>query len=432
MTLRRILEAPIANLTFADIEALIHDEAEEGARLELKRGLPANDRQVDPWMTGGPRIGNPARDGLAKELVALANAYGGAVVVGIDETDDYPKRARGPNPITIPRVVELAERMQQALDSLIDPPLAVLEVRGIERPDSDGEGVLVIRTGASTRAPHGHGRPPQAYMRRGSRSEPMSMRDLQSVLFETRTRGERISALLEERRGHLTRMVARGLANTTADDGLLQFRDERPLYFRCTLVTAEDLRIRAEHLRKDSQLIRPYPGTSAFGEGSFQAWHPRLNGIESLDRGNRHFARWFIGDHGIADAYGFMVLEQWQRRSDVFPVALFPPVALQVIALGEVMRRAAGRPEVEMVVECEFIISGSATAYAGDGRPFDNGVYVPEGEMRIGPFSLGNFEDWRSVFAEMERGIWNSLGMQPPTVRLNFDLDQWLADVKAT
>jgi hypothetical protein len=242
--------------------------------------------------------------------VALANAYGGAVIVGVDETDDHPKRARGLGPALIPRISDCAEHMQQALYSLIDPPLAVLGVGGIERPGGGGEGVLVIRTAASTLAPHGHGRPPLAYIRRGSRSEPMTMRDLQGVLFETRTRGERISALLDERRGHLTRMAARGLANTTADDGLLQFRDERPLYFRCALVTAEDLRIRAEDLRKDSRLIRPYPGTSAFGEGPFQAWRPRLNGIESLDRGNRHFARWFIGDHGIADAYGFMVLEQ--------------------------------------------------------------------------------------------------------------------------
>ncbi|WP_238179264.1 AlbA family DNA-binding domain-containing protein, partial [Methylobacterium dankookense] len=90
MTQRRILEAPIGDLTFADIEGLIRDEAEEGPRLELKRELPANDRQGDPWMRGGRSFANPARDGLAKEVVALANAYGGVIVVGIDETEDCP------------------------------------------------------------------------------------------------------------------------------------------------------------------------------------------------------------------------------------------------------------------------------------------------------------------------------------------------------
>ena len=41
MTLRRILEAPITDLTFADIEAPIREETEKGSRLELRRGLPA-------------------------------------------------------------------------------------------------------------------------------------------------------------------------------------------------------------------------------------------------------------------------------------------------------------------------------------------------------------------------------------------------------
>ena len=110
MALRRILEAPIGDLTFADVEALIREEAEEGPRLELKRGLPANDRDGDPWMKGAKRFSNPTRDGLAKEIVALANAYGGAIVVGIDETDDHPKRARGPDPVLIPCVAACAEQ----------------------------------------------------------------------------------------------------------------------------------------------------------------------------------------------------------------------------------------------------------------------------------------------------------------------------------
>lgn len=117
-------------------------------------------------------------------------------MVGVDETDDQPKRAKGPDPLPIPRVSECAERLQQALDSLIDPPLPILEVRGVLKPSGNGEGVIVIRTGPSTRAPHGYGRPPLAYMRRGSRSEPMTMRDLQSPLFEVQGRRTRIAELL--------------------------------------------------------------------------------------------------------------------------------------------------------------------------------------------------------------------------------------------
>ena len=434
MMLRRILEAPIADLGFEDVEALIREEAEEGPRFELKRDLPANDRQGDPWMQGARKFANPARDGLAKEIVALANAYGGAVVVGVDETEDQPKRACGPEPFLIPRVAECAERMQQALDSLIDPPLAVLEVRGIEKPGADGHGVLLIRTGPSTRAPHGYGRPPLAYMRRGSRSEPMTMRDLQSALFETRSRGERISALLEERRRALTNLMEKGPHGIVLERGEQPFLGRGVLYFRCTLVAAENLQLRADEVTRTAGIIRPTLGgsysTAAFGSGLFHyGWLHRVNGVEAIDRDSRHFARWFVGDQGIVDAYGFMALDTYRGRSDVFAPVLFPPVAVQVLGMGELLRRVARRPEVELVVECEFINPGTATAVHGDGRAFDDGVQIPDDSIRTGPFSLGNIEDFQAVYAEIERGIWHGLGL-PVGSRIAFPMERWLAEIE--
>ncbi|MFC6743801.1 helix-turn-helix domain-containing protein [Methylobacterium persicinum] len=413
--------------TFADIEALIREEAEEGLRLELKRSLPANDRDGDPWMKGAKRFSNPARDGLAKEIVALANAYGGAVVVGIDETDDHPKRARGPDPVLIPRIAACAEQMQQALDNLIDPPLAVFEVRGIEQPGGDGEGVLIIRTGSSTRAPHGHGRPPLAYMRRGSRSEPMTMRDLQSVLFETRTRGERVSALLDERQRVLAEMVRRGPGSITVHQSQ-PFVGREAVWFRCTLVATEDLHLRADDLSRKAAFIRPRPaGPTAFGEGGFvDSWRPRLGGVENFDSTSRQFGRWFIGDHGIVDAYGFVALDKFHGVERVFPPELFPPVALQVIALGERLRRLARRPEVELAIECEFLVYGLANAMP-IGHAFADEVPVTEGATRIGPYSLGNFEDWQATFAQLERGIWHGLGL-PIRKLVTFELERWLAE----
>lgn len=433
MTLRRLLEAPIAELVFEDVEALIRDEVEEGPRFELKRELPTNDRQGDPWIRGAKSFANPARDGLAKEVVALANAYGGVIVVGVDETEDHPKRACGPEPLLIPRIAECVERMQQALDSIIDPPLAILEVRGIEKPDTDGAGVLVIRVGPSTRAPHGHGKPPLAYMRRGSRSEPMTMRDLQSVLFETRTRGERVRALLEERRKALTTLVEKGPESVVLAHGDQPFRGRRALYFRCTLVAAENLQVRADELSRNAWLIRPHQpqvGIPAFGGGIFHyGWYPRLGGIESIDRDSRHSSCWFVGDQGIVDTYGFLTLDTYRDINDAFPPALFPPIAIQVLGLGERLRRAAGRPEVELVLECEFINPSTATAIHGDGRAFDTGVQIPEGSLRIGPFSLGNIDDFQAVYAEIERSIWNALGLSVGE-RIAFPMQQWLESLE--
>lgn len=427
MTLRRILEAPIADLTFADIEALIREEAEEGPRLELKRGLQANAGQVDPWMTGSKKLGGPARDGLAKEIVALANAYGGAVVVGVDETEDHPKRARGPDPYLIPHVVECAERMQQVLDTIIDPPLTVLEVRGIEEPGDTGCGVMVIRTAASTRAPHGHGRPPNAYMRRGSRSEPMTMRDLQATLFETRSRGERVTAILESRRLELYKLRDRGPRS------IIIYREPYfpsgdAVWFRCTLVATENLRLRADDLSRQHVLLRPRPADhTAFGAGGFaNGWRPRLGGAENFDFAGKQFGRWFIGDQGIVDAYGFVLLDEYRGVERVFPPQLFPPVAMQVIALGERLRRIAKRPEVELAIECEFSVDGTANAMP-IGHAFADEVPVTEGSIRMGPYSLGSIADWQATYDELERGIWHGLGL-PIRKPVTFELEQWLAE----
>lgn len=432
MTLRRLLEAPIADLTFADVEALIREEAEEGLRFELKRDLQANSGQVDPWMSGGKKLGGPARDGLAKEVVALANAYGGAIVVGVDETDDHPKRARGLAPTLIPNVIECAERVQQALDSLIDPPLPVLEVRGIETPDTDGGGVLVIRTGASTRAPHGYGRPPLAYMRRGSRSEPMTMRDLQSVLFETRSRGERITALLEQRRAALMRMIGKGAIDTAGTDGPRLGAAQGVIWFRCTLVPGEDLQLRADDLGRLGYLIRPQPqsGYAALGAGQFHyGWQPRVGGIETIDSGRGHAARWFVGDEGVVDAYGFLALDTHKGRDDAFAPSLFPPVVFEVLAMGERLRRAARRPEVELVIECEFVLPKKACAVVLDGR-MDRLFDVPDGETQIGPYTLGNIEDWERTYTEIQRGIWAALGLRVAEP-VTFDMHAWLAQIEA-
>ena len=146
-------------------------------------------------MVDQSRIGNVARDDIAKEIVAFANAYGGILIVGIEETDDNPRRAKSISLNQIPSVVNCAEQLERSLRAIIEPPLPMLEVRGVV--SKDGRGVLLIRVNGSPAAPHGIGRPTAAYVRRGSSSEPLTMRDLQSIFYERRTRLERVAARRE-------------------------------------------------------------------------------------------------------------------------------------------------------------------------------------------------------------------------------------------
>jgi predicted HTH transcriptional regulator len=112
---RDLFFTPINEITFADIQELISSQAEEGPRLEFKETLSTSDGQPDRWFRDQSRIGRVARDELAKEIVAFANAYGGAVVVGIVETADNPSRAQQVASPLIPRVMDCVEQLSQAL-----------------------------------------------------------------------------------------------------------------------------------------------------------------------------------------------------------------------------------------------------------------------------------------------------------------------------
>jgi hypothetical protein len=237
---------PIDEIKFDDIANLVSEQVEEGIRLEFKRDLSTSDGKPDRWMRDQSTIGRVARDDIAKEVVAFANAYGGIIIVGIDETEDHPHRAKRVASPQIPRVVDCAEKLIRALRSIIDPPLPMLYVRGVASNDATGEGVVLIRVQSSPSAPHGFGTPPAAYVRHGSESRPLSMRELQSTFFERRTRLERVTNRRKELAAFAQELwVSRmeGRLHMPAQPKEPFGRDMNAIQFRCSLVPTDDLAI---------------------------------------------------------------------------------------------------------------------------------------------------------------------------------------------
>src|SRR5262249_14959389 len=107
---------------------------------------------------------------------ASANVSGGVIIIGIEKTDDHPKRAAQLASPQIPRVADCAEQLARALRSIIDPPIPMLDIRGVPSGRASGEGAILVRVSSSPSAPHGFGGPPAAYIRQGSESKPLSMR----------------------------------------------------------------------------------------------------------------------------------------------------------------------------------------------------------------------------------------------------------------
>jgi predicted HTH transcriptional regulator len=173
-----MITKPIEQITAADISELCcNGGAYESQTLEFKRELPNRDGQPDAWLSGRS-FSNYARDHLFRELVAFANASGGTLILGVEESEDVPPRAA--KIVPLPRVHDLASRLEEAARACVEPPLPSLFARGIKIGTGD-EGVVALRTVSSPFGPHRVVGDGHAYIRRGTSSVKMTMREIQDL-----------------------------------------------------------------------------------------------------------------------------------------------------------------------------------------------------------------------------------------------------------
>ncbi len=191
-----MIDKTFDQVTPEDITQLTTDGFYEGQLLEFKRDLPGEHGRPDPWLSGGD-FKAYALDRLLREVIAFANAQGGNLIVGMDESRDDPPRAKSICPL--PRIHDLATRMQNAAQSCIDPVLPGLQIRGIEVGGAPGEGILLFRTGASQAGPHRVTSDGHAYIRRGASSVKMAMREIQDLTIDLLRGADRLESIFRQR-----------------------------------------------------------------------------------------------------------------------------------------------------------------------------------------------------------------------------------------
>ena len=105
-----VLSKPADQVGISDLKELINSEVPESDQIEFKERLSTKGNSDDRWVTHRDRIGDRARNELLEEAVAFANAYGGALLLGIGESGNSPRVAARILPI--PRCADLAERLK--------------------------------------------------------------------------------------------------------------------------------------------------------------------------------------------------------------------------------------------------------------------------------------------------------------------------------
>jgi Schlafen, AlbA_2 len=187
---------PIELVVEADIQRIIELELKEGADLEFKSALATKDGSADRWITSGDKVGGEAKKDLTKELVGFANASGGTLILGIEESSDKPSRAKCIKPL--PKVVDLADRLKMACRDLAEPRLPHLSIVGVPI-NTDGSGVVVFRVGGpSFLGPHRHSRDKEFYIRRNDESMPMTVEEIRRYSIGLQQRSEAVQARLDK------------------------------------------------------------------------------------------------------------------------------------------------------------------------------------------------------------------------------------------
>lgn len=162
-------------IDWADVEAFCDTKVNENTYLDYKREFPTD---------------------LAKTVSAMANTFGGVVIIGVDEDNNGAPLL----PIAgIPIQRGLEERVVNMMVDAVCPPI-VPEVSVCESADKSRV-VLVIRVAQSTEAPHALQSNTRVYVRTGKRNSPEEMANLDRIqwLINRRQRSEMLREQLLER-----------------------------------------------------------------------------------------------------------------------------------------------------------------------------------------------------------------------------------------
>ena len=190
-----VLTKPANRIGPGDIQALMVENVPESAQMEFKESLPAGKGRADAWLNGGSGIGDYARNRILEEVVAFANAYGGAMVLGIVE--DRAKPPVATNVAPLPRCADLAERFRLVFRDCVEPQLPTLDI--VPVPTVDDKGVIVFRTGRSRLGPHRVTPTLVCPVRRADRCEALSMREIRDMTLNLARGTERLERQLRER-----------------------------------------------------------------------------------------------------------------------------------------------------------------------------------------------------------------------------------------
>ena len=185
-----VINKKLAEITAADLDALVTNKVTEGKHADFKRDM----------------IGNSDNDKkeFLKDVSSFANAAGGDLFIGVDEAEGVATKIVG---LSIDADKEIL-RLDAMIRSGIDPRIPSFEIRAV--PIADKKCVIIIHVRKSWMAPHmvTYQNMSRFFSRTSNGVYQLDVTELKNAFVASETAVERIRAFRNER-------VARLLANET-------------------------------------------------------------------------------------------------------------------------------------------------------------------------------------------------------------------------
>ena len=435
-----LLSISAEQIDSSHIELFVDSRVPEGEQIELKESLSAKDDGTpDPWMSGWDRIGDRAKNEILEEAVAFANAHGGALFLGIRESEEKPAVADEISPV--PRCEELAERLKLVFRDCVEPQIPRVEIFAV--PTQGEDGVVIIRVARSRLAPHRVTKTLVCPVRRSDRCEEMTMREIQDMTLNV-TRGleflekrfsERSERFREEFEFLNTPDKAFGLRITAVPVGD-EIRIDR--VFRRG-ATAEDFR---EPLHTVSLHEGGENPSTLNGEGIIRSYsfsRPLLRAVrEELDSSSlemKHSYSSYRELHcdGLIET-GFVScgrnskpLTVSEQEGDLYlSPNLYIFMFANMLVWANRIRTQAQAPAAEYAFEVEIHAIGiSASPGTSSFRPGLPGAVLQPGSVKFPkyPLGAGGPDEISQLLALFWHDFWNSLGRDVDSEKLVFTIE---------
>jgi Putative DNA-binding domain len=409
------IRVELSAITSADIQRVIVDAWPEDEELEFKQEIPSKNGQ-DRWYLDQSRIADYGRDKLLAEVVALANSYGGDLVIGVVETRDKPARAAGLK--LVPAAAELAARLEMAARDCIEPAIPLIKARGIVCDEATSAGVVVVRVPRSSQAPHRLKPTRECYRRSRDRTEAMSMREIQDLTFSVSRGIAAVESRLETLRSSFD-TACRSKQGSGHDWHGLSVR-AFPISTRLSVEKIHGVKAAIPSNREFTEFLLngrqkrfpvPLPTLN---------FRPILRGSRAAGRmGASEFMSEIYGDGAIAESLLVgtpITSSSGDRPGHGLRTLSFVGMILNVAETADRFRSIVGAGAVEYALDVEVFCWPSPLPVLhshNDGFPDDSGT-LPVGSTLFPRYVLHGAESRPELLTLIWRDLWNAAGVDAP------------------